>query len=29
MWEKCESCQRADMTFEKVNADPDIEEEGI
>jgi len=29
MWEKCESCQRADMSFEKVNADPDAEEEGI
>ncbi len=29
MWEKCESCQRADMTFEKVNAEPDVDEEGI
>jgi len=26
--EKCESCQRADMTLEKVHAEPDSEEEG-
>jgi len=25
--EKCESCQRADMTFEKVAAEPDSDEE--
>jgi len=29
MWEKCESCQRADMSFEKVNAEPDADEEGF
>ncbi len=28
MWEKCESCQRADMTLEKVTKDPDSDEEG-
>ena len=28
MMEKCESCQRADMTLEKVNAEPDSDEEG-
>jgi len=26
--EKCESCQRADMTFEKIAAEPDSDEEG-
>ncbi len=26
--EKCESCQRNDMTFEKVGAEPDSDEEG-
>ena len=26
--EKCESCQRNDMTFEKVDAEPDSDEEG-
>jgi len=26
--EKCESCQRADMTFEKVDSQPDSDEEG-
>jgi len=29
MWEKCESCQRADMTLEKVTKDPDADEEGF
>jgi hypothetical protein len=29
MWEKCESCQRADMTLEKVTKEPDAEEEGF
>ncbi len=29
MWEKCESCQRADMTFEKINKEPDADEEGF
>ena len=28
MMEKCESCQRADMTLEKVDAEPDSDEEG-
>jgi len=28
LMEKCESCQRADMTFEKVDAEPDSDEEG-
>ena len=28
MMEKCESCQRADMTLEKVNAESDSDEEG-
>jgi len=28
MMEKCESCQRADMTLEKVDAEPDSGEEG-
>jgi len=28
MWEKCESCQRADMTLEQVTKDPDSDEEG-
>ena len=28
MMEKCESCQRADMTFEKITAEPDSDEEG-
>ena len=27
MWEKCESCQRADMSFEKVTKEPDSDEE--
>ena len=27
--EKCESCQRKDMSFEKVNAEPDPDEEGL
>jgi len=27
--EKCESCQRADMTLEKVAAEPDPDEEGF
>jgi len=27
--EKCESCQREDMSFEKVNAEPDPDEEGF
>jgi len=27
LMEKCESCQGADMTFEKVSADPDSDEE--
>ena len=26
--EKCESCQKSEMTFEKVNAQPDSNEEG-
>ncbi len=26
--EKCESCQGADMTLEKVGAEPDSDEEG-
>ncbi|MCH8915639.1 MAG: hypothetical protein IIA82_07345 [Thaumarchaeota archaeon] len=26
--EKCESCQRNDMTFEKVDAEPYSDEEG-
>jgi len=26
--EKCGSCQGKDMTFEKVNAEPDADEEG-
>jgi len=26
--EKCESCQGKDMAFEKVNAEPDSDEEG-
>ncbi len=26
--EKCESCQRADMTFEKVSSESDSDEEG-
>ncbi len=28
LMEKCESCQRADMTLEKVDAEPDSDEEG-
>jgi len=28
MMEKCESCQRADMTLKKVDAEPDSGEEG-
>jgi len=28
LMEKCESCQRADMTFEKVTVEPDLDEEG-
>ncbi len=28
LMEKCESCQRADMTLEKVAAEPDPDEEG-
>ncbi|WP_182130531.1 hypothetical protein [Nitrosopumilus sp. b3] len=28
LMEKCESCQRRDMTFEKVDSDPDLDEEG-
>jgi len=26
--EKCKSCQRKDMTFEKVDAESDLDEEG-
>jgi len=26
--EKCESCQRKDMTFEKIDAESDSNEEG-
>ncbi len=29
MIEKCESCQRADMTFEKIDAEPNSDEEGF
>ncbi|WP_187146195.1 MULTISPECIES: hypothetical protein [Nitrosopumilus] len=29
MWEKCESCQKKEMTFEKINAEPDSSEEGL
>lgn len=28
MWEKCESCQKKTMSFEKINAEPDVNEEG-
>ena len=28
MWEKCESCQKKEMSFEPVNAEPDSDEEG-
>jgi len=28
LMEKCESCQKADMTFEKVDVEPDSDEEG-
>jgi len=28
MMEKCESCQRKDMSFEKVNVEPNVDEEG-
>ncbi|MCV0401084.1 MAG: hypothetical protein K5777_03770 [Nitrosopumilus sp.] len=28
MVEKCESCQKKEMTFEKINAEPDLDEEG-
>ena len=28
LMEKCESCQRKDMTFEKISAEPDSDEEG-
>ncbi|MCV0393073.1 MAG: hypothetical protein K5790_07265 [Nitrosopumilus sp.] len=27
--EKCESCQKSDMIFEKINAEPDVNEEGL
>ena len=26
--EKCESCQRKDMSFEKANVEPNVDEEG-
>jgi len=26
--EKCESCQKKSMTFEKVDTEPDLDEEG-
>jgi len=26
--EKCESCQKASMSFDKVHAEPDLDEEG-
>ncbi len=29
MWEKCESCQKKEMSFEKVGSEPDVNEEGI
>jgi len=29
MWEKCESCQSADMSFEKVDREPDADEEAF
>ncbi len=29
MVEKCESCQKKDMSFEKIDAEPDVNEEGL
>ena len=29
LMEKCESCQQRDMTFEKIDAEPDLDEEGL
>jgi len=29
MWEKCESCQKSDMTFESATPEPDVNEEGL
>ena len=29
LMEKCESCQKKDMTFKKVDAEPDVNEEGL
>jgi len=26
--EKCESCQGKDMSFEKINAEPNVDEDG-
>ena len=29
MWEKCGSCQKNELSFETVNPEPDINEEGV
>ena len=29
LMEKCESCQKKDMNFKKINAEPDSNEEGL
>jgi len=28
IYEKCESCQGTDMTFNKIDAEPNLDEEG-
>jgi len=28
LYEKCESCQVTDMTFKKIDAEPNLDEEG-
>jgi len=29
MWEKCASCQKKEMSFDKVDAEADLNEEGM
>jgi ribosomal protein L37AE/L43A len=29
IWEKCESCQKKEMSFDSANPEPDVNEEGL